>query len=507
MPTYQEQPYITGQIQGLKEVFRSARSQLMRIGVLGDSRTDPDNIGTLDRRLEQRLNYLCFKAFGQASETPISRAGASNYSTTGDPQFCVPRAVFYGQVLANNASATLADFSDMPPGFSLYRMQTSSAIRGVSLGLDPTAGSIHATAGQMPHGGKAVYFPSAGVVSEHFFRKRLSIEATRLNWVDVTKSTSVVVSVSSTGFTQNVNVGAFVTNDADGGLVKYRSPVHNTPSAGNVINSIVACQDDTNAIYTGTNGFQWAGGRFVDPSRNQGMVIQSFGAGNYDAAELLDRHGSMGPAVNAYGPYHAWFIVLGANDYGSPSYATPTTGAFKTKIQDLIDFARGATAGGTARTPIVLCSPYARTGSQSAFDAFVEFLIELTQENNDVVFVNTARILEDAGYSPTNTAFTTDEVHMKTNLGVVMHAEALFTAIQVASESGSVLESLTAGEIVAAINADATQTAARNNAATAATEIGKVPRLSAAIAAGAAARRNKVAATADTLDETLGAVP
>jgi hypothetical protein len=83
-------------------------------------------------------------------------------------------------------------------------------------------------------------------------------------------------------------------------------------------------------------------------------------------------------------------------------------------------------------------------------------------------------------------------------------------------------------QIVQAINADATQTTARTNAATAATqsttaatqattaatqattaatEIGKVPRLSTAIAAGAAARRNKVAATADTLDETLGAVP
>jgi hypothetical protein len=72
----------------------------------------------------------------------------------------------------------------------------------------------------------------------------------------------------------------------------------------------------------------------------------------------------------------------------------------------------------------------------------------------------------------------------------------------------------TTAQIVAAINADPTQITARTNAATAATqattaatEIGKVPRLSTAIAAGAAARRNKVAATADTLDETLGAVP
>ena len=65
-----------------------------------------------------------------------------------------------------------------------------------------------------------------------------------------------------------------------------------------------------------------------------------------------------------------------------------------------------------------------------------------------------------------------------------------------------------------AINANPTQITLQGNAATAATqataaatEIGKVPRLSTAIAAGASARRTKGAATATTLDETLGATP
>jgi len=60
-------------------------------------------------------------------------------------------------------------------------------------------------------------------------------------------------------------------------------------------------------------------------------------------------------------------------------------------------------------------------------------------------------------------------------------------------------------ELIATAATEATAAAAQST--TAATEIGKVPRLSTAIAAGAAARRNKVAATSDTLDETLGAVP
>jgi formylmethanofuran dehydrogenase subunit E-like metal-binding protein len=50
-------------------------------------------------------------------------------------------------------------------------------------------------------------------------------------------------------------------------------------------------------------------------------------------------------------------------------------------------------------------------------------------------------------------------------------------------------------------------TTAATQATAAATEIGKVHRSANPVAAGAAMRRNKVAATADTLDETLGAVP
>ena len=68
-----------------------------------------------------------------------------------------------------------------------------------------------------------------------------------------------------------------------------------------------------------------------------------------------------------------------------------------------------------------------------------------------------------------------------------------------------------AAEIIAAFKADPDLGTGVNgavtNAATAATEIGKVPRLSTAIAAGASARRTKGAATATTLDETLGATP
>jgi hypothetical protein len=64
--------------------------------------------------------------------------------------------------------------------------------------------------------------------------------------------------------------------------------------------------------------------------------------------------------------------------------------------------------------------------------------------------------------------------------------------------------------IAGVVDASTTGTNAATAAAQAtiaATEIGKVHRSANPVAAGAAMRRNKVAATADTLDETLGAVP
>lgn len=47
----------------------------------------------------------------------------------------------------------------------------------------------------------------------------------------------------------------------------------------------------------------------------------------------------------------------------------------------------------------------------------------------------------------------------------------------------------------------------KDDAANAATEVNKIPRSSASLTAGAATRRNKVAATSTTLDETIEATP
>jgi hypothetical protein len=68
--------------------------------------------------------------------------------------------------------------------------------------------------------------------------------------------------------------------------------------------------------------------------------------------------------------------------------------------------------------------------------------------------------------------------------------------------------------IVTGVNADATQTTARTNAATAATqattaaaEVVKIHRAASAVTAGGSVRKTRVAATATTLDETLGPTP
>lgn len=90
--------------------------------------------------------------------------------------------------------------------------------------------------------------------------------------------------------------------------------------------------------------------------------------------------------------------------------------------------------------------------------------------------------------------------------GQVRYATILVNQIkslQVAIDSASV------AAILAAIKSDADLGTAGliADAATAAAEVGKIPRLSTAVAAGASVRRTKGAATSTTLDETLGATP
>lgn len=425
MTAYQSQPIFSGQVSGLASLFRAATSQIVRIGVLGDSRTDPFTTYA-DRRLECRLNYNAYKTFGQASETPIARAGLATRSSTVDPQFCIPTAVAYGTKLTNDDSATIAEFEDLPPGFSLYQMQTSSATRGVSIGLDPRCTAINGTWGDFAHGDKADYFPNSNIVCEAFFRNQTTLAAPKIQWVDVEKA-SATPTTSISGFSASANED-FNNNGSDTGVTKYTSSIHTTPASGNYINAVFSSLTAASAVYTGANGHQFAGARFKQSGISKGVVFQSFGASGYDAAEVLDRHGSMGPTLNTFGPYHAWIIILGANDYGSPTYATPTTN-YKQKIQDIIDFVRTTEAGGTSRTPVVLLNPYSRPSAQATFDIFTEQLIELTTENDDVCFLNIARVIEEAGYEAGDTTWTNDDIHFSAKQACTIYSDAIWNGL------------------------------------------------------------------------------
>lgn len=433
MARYQNQPYITGDTEPLKLMFSNAGKSLVRVGIFGDSRTDPDQSSVADHLLESRLNFNAFRRFGQASETPIARCGTTSRSTTIDPTFCVPAAFNYGTKLTNSFAATAADFYDLPPGFSTYRMNTANNLRGVSIGLDPECTGLNSSFGDFVHSGLGPFFPTSNVRLEAFFRRDTNCAAAQINFVDVASNSSATPSVGVTDFTQN-DVVTFDLTEADGGLKKFTSDIHNPPAAGKYINAVLAPMN-SGVIYTGADGPQIAGARFVQDGISKGVVFQSFGAGNYDADEVLTRHPNMGQAINTMGPYRVWMIILGANDYGSPSYASPTTN-FGSKIQAIIDAVRSSDYGGDASTSIVLCNPYARTSAQSTFDVFTEQLIELSHQNENTVFLNIARKIEDLGYSPTATKFTSDGVHFNTRSGATIYADALFDMLTSATRGG-----------------------------------------------------------------------
>lgn len=438
MTAYTSQPYVVGQSEVLSEIFRNTDSQIMRIGIFGDSRTDPTQTSIADSRMETRLNYKCFQLFGQASETPIARMGANTRSSTVDPQFCIPVALAYGAASSNSASSPI---SDMPPEWDYYKANTTATANGIALGLDPYCTAVNSTFGDFPHGSYGPFFPDAGdaaLVCDWFLRKDTATVATKIYYAEAADA-DATPTVGNTGIN-----GAFSDtidlSSSTGNVVKYTTPQLTNPGSSYNNVQIKSATGGPNAAYSGQNGVQVAGGRFRNTARSSGFgaVVQSFGGGAYDAAEILDLNGSMGPTIKTFGPYQVWFIILGANDYGSPSYSSPLTN-YEGKIQDIIDFCRGSAIGGDSNTPIVLCNPYLRTSAGSSFNTFTASLIALAKKNANTVFLNIARALDEAGYDTTDsTNWTSDGVHINKSVASTVYFDSLWQLFMMAALRGSV---------------------------------------------------------------------
>lgn len=467
MTTWQSQPYFAGDLTALQSIFSGASSSLKRIGIWGDSRTDPQ-VNVNDRLLEQRLNYKAFQRFGPASETPISRVAISTRSTSLDPQFCLPVLIPYGTSYGTFGGAAqngLSAIDNLPPGFGYHEMDDTGDMQ-IAFSLDPGNTSVfnNGTTVAYPWSGTAAFFLSsefATVKPEIFLRKNSSAVATKLQWISAptdTPAPSLYADINATAV-----VGGLGFNTGSG-VMKWTGPALNHVS-GKYDNFAFRGLND--AEDTTKEGMQVCGLRWTNPTLSNGVVFQSFGQGTYDADEVLSNHPDMGQTVATFGPYDAHIVILGANDVDS-SYPTPLTN-YKVKVRAIIDALKSAPFGGSVTTPIVLMNPYKRSDSDfSAYlDAFAQSLIDLCDEYSNVAFYNVARAFEEAGFDPDD-ATQSDTIHISNIRTEAHYADMVFGGLEaLAGESSG---GATAAEVVAAINADATQAAARAAAIAAASQ-------------------------------------
>jgi len=453
MTTWQSQPYFAGDLTALQSIFSGASSSLKRIGIWGDSRTDPQ-VNVNDRLFEQRLNYQSFLRFGPASETPITRVMLSTRSTSLDPQWCLPIMIPYGNSygpfggLPWNGSSAVAN---LPPGFGYHEMDDTGDMQ-IAFSLDIGNTSVYDNgAGTLayPWSGTDTFFlnsSEATLKPELFLRKNASAVATKLQWISAptdTATPSLYADINATAV-----VGGIGFNSGSG-VIKWTGPTINHVS-GKYDNFAFRGLND--AENTTKEGMQVCGVRWTNSALSQGVVFQSFGQGAYDADEVLLHHPDMGPTVNTFGPYDAHIIILGANDVDA-SYATPLTN-YKVKIRAIITALKSSEFGGNASTPIVLMSPYKRSDSDfsTLLDAFTQSLIDLCDEFANVAFFNVARAFQEAGFDPDD-ATQSDTIHISNIRTEAHYADMVFGGLEtLAGESSG---GATAAEIIAAFKADA----------------------------------------------------
>lgn len=161
----------------------------------------------------------------------------------------------------------------------------------------------------------------------------------------------------------------------------------------------------------GPAGADIAGVRFLNADNPAGISVQSFSAGGYRVADLVNNHSAAGDAFRAFGEFDAAILHFGANDA-----ATRTALQFASDLQLAIDRLR--TWAGNAELPVILLGDPDRDGlnpqQRMEFDMFAGAAASLSLSGINVLAVNSRRLAHDSGWfvgSPDFTDFVSDGVH------------------------------------------------------------------------------------------------
>lgn len=398
--------------QRFHDLWLAARSQTVRIAVLGDSQeSSPTSHGF---RYIPLLNYELWKRFGNSPETPIE--GCFHYGGGSSPpsnwlvsgRCAVPGPVDTrlgpARILPSvraRAFSTLSSATNITGGNrgQLTMLQHDAIDVDPSTGI-PTHTSYFNTSGVVKARIFAATHPSSGEVA---YQARPSTTPTPAYSAAVATTGTLDLGLQSPTFA----VRSGVTSALDFGGKQYMA-LEVFGTSDTELTDIV-------------------GLRFYNETHPQGIVVDSFSLGGYSASWFLRDHADAGDMFAALG-FQAAIIHYGANTNGR---ATPEQ--FKSDISAVISRVRAWIDD--PQFPVILIADVYQsrlTPEQLvANDQYVGAQLAIAQADSSVMVINARRLTEAAGWNPTSglsDRFLEDGVHY-TALGAKVLSAAVVAAM------------------------------------------------------------------------------
>lgn len=366
--------------QQFQNLWQAARAQTVRIVVLGDSQeTSPGGKGSV---YVPRLNYEMWKRFGNVPETPF--VGCSSYGT-GSPY---ADWLLRGVSASPGPSATRLASNQVLPNMAPAAHSTingASNINGEWYGqltlleqdaidVDPGAAIPSTTS----------YFNTSGVVKARIFAATNVSSGEIAYWARPSDSNapSYYNPVTTTGsLTLGLKSNAFGVLSGDTAALDYGGKYYLAVE--------VAGTDDTKLT-------DILGLRFFNETHPEGVIVNSFSAGGYQAASFLANHGNAGDIFRALG-FQAVILHYGANDIAAGLSAQD----FRTQIESVIALIRSWV--GNPSLPVVLIADVYRDGLTAAqaseYDQYVGAELAIAQTDSNVMIINARRLMDDIGWN------------------------------------------------------------------------------------------------------------
>lgn len=404
--------FYTQDPQRFRDLWQAAKSQTVRIAVIGDSQeSSPTSHGFQYIPL---LNYEMWKRFGNSPETPV--VGCVHFGGGSSPP---------GNWLVSGRCAT--------PGPTASRLAPAQILPSVrARAFSSLNGTTNITAGT-----------------------RGQLTMLQQDAIDVDPSTDIPTDISYFNTSGVVKARIFAATNPSSGEVAYQarpnathSPVYSAAvtTAGTLS---LGLQSATFAIKSGEtsaldfNGNRYMalevfgtsdteltdiiGLRFFNETHPEGVVIDTFSLGGYSASWFLRDFTNAGDMFAAFG-FRAAIIHYGANTNGR---STPEQ--FKDDISDVISRVR-AWVGDPTFPVILIADVYQSrlTPEQLvANDQYVGAQLAIARADSSVMVINARRLTENVGWNPTSgraDEFLEDGVHY-TALGAQVLSAAVVAAM------------------------------------------------------------------------------